>query len=1131
MLRELLKTILIESENANDPDRAKILSEIFVQKLPEVLENISNSSSENRYDAEGSIGTPGMNARDQLGYLPIVYLYDTLLKENDRFQTDPYYIVYILREDRKGLYLSLNHNQEYMKKILEEKNLWDSWFGGKLQESLINEVKLIREKIDETLDNFSKTMNLGSLHAKSAAMYESASVYSKYYTLDNLPSEEELINDFKTLLNIYNDITATESQRQVWKIAPGNYEKRHKLWPILVEKGYIGVGWFGCESFIKKSFSQFKSLENLKEELRKCANTPVVGNNAKMIWNFGKEMKIGDYVVANDGLKGVWGIGIIKSDYIPPRESVKLNIDEDNEYFHFREVEWIINNPIELQEDHFFAQQTITPINSTKWGKIKDAYIEKYPEYKNLFQDPNTESNEIKAIDKPFLILKELFHQYENFYDSKEGIGHNQKYDLERQKVKGYYKIIENDKQSVYNFQDPPINHLLPIKEPCVAPASVGSITAYGYKNEDLPGLTKAVHHLIGNLIKTKDENEQKELIESFKSGPYTKGFRSAMLSPVLYYLDPEFLFINQKTVDTFNFISELIGEDEKISVELVEYIDNNQKLKDLLDTLSKYLPNLTFERFDEFCHWMCYDKLGNYAKDRAKYNKWLLKYFPSKLQFGEINIHNSLKLIMENYHLAKEYQLDTESQKTFENFMQEKLPDYLQEITSNKYKTFSSLNDKWHYYPYIALMDEKVTSTFTNGIYVNYMFREDMSGVYLALRQGVSNLKEKLGSDSLETLKEKSNESRKKLNQKDLEKFNDKLDLKPEKATFTHYYEAGNIISKFYEFNDLPDEKQLESDLKEILEIYNRLSENEFLKFIKDTYQNEIHIGLNELQRGKNLIFFGPPGSGKTVLSKIISEEYLGRNAYSLYTVHSGTDYYDLVCRIVPEVKDGNLIYSKEKRFLLDALLSEKVLILDEINRTQIDTALGIFFTYLEREHRLNDAEHIRQILLKEADEDLDVNNLINLLDKFRIIGTLNVYDKTFLFKLGDALKRRFTFIEITTKNDLIEELKVSKRNEFLESFGYKGDSETADIIIDVFGDLNKIKPLGIGILKDTLLFTSYYSENSADLAISSLIVPFFENDLNYSNIRIILERHDLNNSLSKLNSLNFGTSDINGI
>ena len=112
--------------------------------------------------------------------------------------------------------------------------------------------------------------------------------------------------------------------------------------------------------------------------------------------------------------------------------------------------------------------------------------------------------------------------------------------------------------------------------------------------------------------------------------------------------------------------------------------------------------------------------------------------------------------------------------------------------------------------------------------------------------------------------------------------------------------------------------------------------SKNSFLKFIKETYNEEIQIGLQELKRGKNIIFFGPPGSGKTVLSKIISEKYLGKNAYSLYTVHSGTDYYDLVCRIVPQINGaGNLIYFKERRFLLDALLSGKVLILDEINRT----------------------------------------------------------------------------------------------------------------------------------------------------------------------------------------------------
>lgn len=337
------------------------------------------------------------------------------------------------------------------------------------------------------------------------------------------------------------------------------------------------------------------------------------------------------------------------------------------------------------------------------------------------------------------------------------------------------------------------------------------------------------------------------------------------------------------------------------------------------------------------------------------------------------------------------------------------------------------------------------------------------------------------------------------------------------------------------------PELKELISDLEDSIFTSSNtiLIENkpkrDFLNLLDEIYAPEIKIALGELERGKNVIFYGPPGSGKTVLSKIISEEYLEKDCYLLYTVHSGTDYYDLVSRIVPQInEEGNLIYSKERRFLLDALLSRKVLILDEINRTQIDTALGIFFTYLERDHRINDVEQIRNILKNEIDEDIEFDELKQKLSDFRIIGTLNVYDKTFLFKLGDALKRRFTFIEITTKPELLTDLIENPqfKDEFINVCNYEGDMEVADTIINTFADLNKIKPLGIGILKEAIQFSSYFSKNeAADTSISSLIVPFFENDLHYSTIRNILESYALYNSMRKLESLNFGTSDINGI
>ena len=118
------------------------------------------------------------------------------------------YILYILSEDKKGIHLSLNHRIFSMRDILSEN-------GPKLNlkskddvEKFINGTKKRLDDLRiqyEKPEGFSSSMFLNAKNATSGKLYEACSIYSKYYDLENLPLEEELISDFKDILEIYKN--------------------------------------------------------------------------------------------------------------------------------------------------------------------------------------------------------------------------------------------------------------------------------------------------------------------------------------------------------------------------------------------------------------------------------------------------------------------------------------------------------------------------------------------------------------------------------------------------------------------------------------------------------------------------------------------------------------------------------------------------------------------------------------------------------------------------------------------------------------------------------------------------------------------------------------------------------------
>jgi hypothetical protein len=700
-----------------------------------------------------------------------------------------------------------------------------------------------------------------------------------------------------------------------------------------------------------------------------------------------KQMKEGDPVVfwLSGRSGGIYALGELIGE---PYERTEVPTPEEKETKPYLKHPYIVGYRL----THILLEEPITRDMVLTHPVLRNLVVLKFPNATNFDVKPKEwaaiqeliggrEASGTSQESRRKKLERLLTEFKTSFLDASNGQKHINTYEKQREVGRQNFEMISAMQARGEDITDLVLIKLLPHANNSVpreinawihiAPAINKDIKSWygagtkGRKNEEWPDIARAIFKFIQRCA--NDPHDLPAACAEFSALPYTKGFQTGILTPILNALRPDdFLIINSKPQRVINYFTET-----NYSSNLKDYPAINNAGFQLLSTMAEDFHRLGItearnaDLFDAFSHWLVAIKKFDFTQRRPAPVPEAVRYW--KIAPGE----NASK--WEACHEGRYISLGWEELGDLSGITREDFDERVDEvIASHPDWKKEGLEQVWKFI-HIHEGDRVVANKGTSEV----LGIGTVTGTYYFVPDAEHGHRLPVRWDDSTPRKVQEGGWRKTLIEISREKFNSILqDPVPGR------------INPEYSLTQLSAETGLELPLLE--------------RWVR------------AVERKGQAILYGPPGTGKTFAAERMSKHLIsgGDGFIEIVQFHPAYAYEDFIQGIRPQPDpDGRLHYPVVPgRFLEFCRSAQKrqgvcVLIIDEINRANLSRVFGELMYLLE---------------YREAEVPLSAGGLFNIPRNVRVLGTMNTADRSIAL-VDYALRRRFAFLPLYPNYDVL--------------------------------------------------------------------------------------------------------------